>query len=48
MASYRVIKPELVSHAQSRVLAGYLNGAAHGTMQGRGILFPESGLELTA
>ena len=23
-------------------------GAAHGTMQGRGVLFPESGLELTA
>ncbi|KAM9837943.1 uncharacterized protein ACBR49_018573 [Aulostomus maculatus] len=39
VASYTVINPELVSHAQSQ---------AHGTMHGRGVHSPESGLELTA
>ena len=48
VASYRVIKPELVSHTQSWHLRSCLKGAAHGTMQGRGVLLPESSLELIA
>ena len=40
-----------VDHARACVpcpIKGGVGGAAHGTMQGRGVLFPESGLELTA
>ncbi|XP_030019166.1 LOW QUALITY PROTEIN: voltage-dependent T-type calcium channel subunit alpha-1G-like [Sphaeramia orbicularis] len=48
VASYTVIQPELVSHAQLREMPGCLNGAAPGTMQGGGVLFPESSLMLTA